>query len=87
LRQSIEYDQNLPASLLALAKLNYQRDQYLTARAFLQRYEANASHTEESLELAYRVERELGDEKAAIEYRSLLMQNFPNSPASKALDK
>lgn len=85
LRQSIEYDENLPASLLALAKLNNQRQQHLNARAFMQRYEAVASHTEESLELAYRVERELGDEGAAERYRRLLVQQFPNSQAARSL--
>lgn len=85
LRQSIEYDENLPASLLGLAQLNYRREQYLNARAFLQRYEAAASHTVESLELAYRVERELGDEEAAEQYRRQLVQQFPNSNAAKSL--
>ncbi len=85
LRQSIEYDENLPPSLLALAQLNYRREQHLNARAFLQRYEAAASHTEESLELAYRVERELGDEEAAEQYRRQLVRQFPDSNAAKSL--
>jgi type IV pilus assembly protein PilF len=85
LRQSIEYDENLPASLLALAKLNYQRGQYLTARAFLQRYEAVASHTEDSLYEGYRIEKALGDQNAADAYRQELIQNYPNSGATKSL--
>ena len=85
LRQSIEYDANLPEALLGLGNLNYQQAQYLRARAFLQRYEAVAPHTAESLELAYRIERELGDEQAAERYRRELIQSFPNSNAAKAV--
>lgn len=85
LRQSLEYDGDSPESLLAMSRLNYQKGQYLSARAFLQRYEAVASHTEESLEQAYRVEKELGDEELAERYRRLLMQQFPNSTAAKSL--
>jgi type IV pilus assembly protein PilF len=87
LRQSIEYDENLPASLLALGKLSYQRGQYLRARAFLQRYEAVASHTEESLDQAYKVEKELGDEQSAEKYRRQLLREFPNSGAAKAVNR
>jgi type IV pilus assembly protein PilF len=85
LRQSIEYDENLAASLLALSKINYQRGQYLNARAFLQRYEAAAENTEESVYQAYLIERELGDERAAGEYRRILIQQFPQSDAAQQL--
>lgn len=85
LRQSIEYDDDLPASLLALCQLNYQRGQYLRARAFLQRYESAAPHSEVSLEQAYQIEKALGDEEAARRYRSQLIKEFPNSAAAKSL--
>lgn len=85
LRQSIEYDEKLPESLLGLSKLNFQRGQYLNARAFLQRYEAVASPTEESLEQGYRVERAMRDEDAAALYRRKLIEQFPNSRAAKDL--
>lgn len=85
LRQSIEYDDNLAASLLALSRLNFQQGQSLSARAFLQRYETTADHTEGSLLVAYQIERELGDEQAATEYRRQLIQQFPNSEAAQSL--
>lgn len=85
LRQSLEYDDNLAASLLGLGKLKYQQGQFLSARAFMQRYEATATHTEESLLVAYRIERELGDDDAAAEYRRQLIQQFPNSDAAQSL--
>ena len=85
LRQSLEYDANLSASLLALSRLNFEQGQYLSARAFLQRYETTAAHTEESLLAAYQIERELGDEQAATEYRRQLIQEFPQSEAAQTL--
>lgn len=87
LRQSLEYDENLATSLLALSRLNYRQGKYLNARAFMQRYEAAATHTEESLLAAYRIENELGDEQAADEYRRQLIQQYPNSETAKSLVK
>lgn len=77
LRQSLEYDQNLPASLLALGKLHYQRGDYFRARAFLQRYEAVADQNGESLDLGYRIETELGDREAAQAYMDELARDYP----------
>ena len=85
LRQSLEYDGNLAASLLALSRLNFEQGEYLSARAFLQRYESTAEHTEGSLLVAYRIERELGDNRAATEYRRELIQQFPDSEAAQSL--
>ena len=85
LRQSIEYDENLSASLLALSQLNYQRGQYLRARAFLQRYEALAPDTEVSLEQGYNIEKAMGDQEAAQRYRRKLIEQFPSSRAAKSL--
>ncbi len=87
LRQSLEYDPNLSASLLALGRVSYQRGQYLNARAFLQRYESVSVHSEESLYQAYEIEKELGDEEAAGEYRRRLIQEFPQSTAAKQLTR
>ena len=68
-----------------MGKLNYQQGQFLNARAFMQRYEAAAADTEESLLAAYRIETELGDTRAASEYRRKLIQQFPDSDAAKTL--
>lgn len=87
LRQSLEYDPNLPASLLAMGRISYEREQFLNARAFLQRYEIASAHTEESLLQAYRIEKALGDEVAASDYRRQLIQEFPQSNAAKQLTR
>ena len=79
LRQSLKYNDKLGAALLPMADVSYQKGSYLRARAFLQRYEAVAPMTEESLALGYQIETRLGDSQAARRYRSELMEQYPDS--------
>jgi len=79
LRQSLDYDDKLGTALLPMAEVSYQRESYLRARAFLQRYEAVGPLTEDSLELGYRIESELGDQKSAERYRSELLEQYPGA--------
>jgi type IV pilus assembly protein PilF len=79
LRAALKIEPNFPDALVNMAKLNYEEKRYLTARAFLQRYEAVASHDAESLLLAYNIEMAAGDTKTANNYKRTLESNFPES--------
>lgn len=79
LRQSLEYDSQLPAALLPMARVSYQQGSFLRARAFLQRFEASGVMNEESLYLGYQIESELGDEESAELYRIELLERYPGS--------
>lgn len=79
LRQSLEHDQRMAESLLAMSEVSYRKGAYLRARAFLQRYEAIAPRTAESLRLGVSIETALGDEKSAERYRIMLRENFPGT--------
>jgi len=79
LRQSLERDDKLGASLLPMAEVSYQKGSYLQARGFLQRYEAVADKTAESLSLGVRIETKLGNEEAAKRYRTELSEQYPGS--------
>lgn len=79
LRQSLEYDNQLGAALLPMANISYLNGEFLKARAFLQRFEAQGVMNEESLVLGYQIEKELGDEKSANKYRLELEQRYPDS--------
>lgn len=79
LRQSLDYDNKLGASLLSMAEVSYRKGSFLTARAFLQRYEATGDMDEESLYLGYRIESRLGDEESAERYRIELLERFPGT--------
>jgi type IV pilus assembly protein PilF len=79
LRQSLEYDAEIAGALLAMASLNYRKAQYLSARAFLQRFEAVAVRSAQSLLLGYQIENAMGDSSAANRYRNKLLTEFPKS--------
>ena len=88
LRQSLEYNVDISASLLGLSNLNYRNGEYLNARAFLQRYESAEKQTAESLMLGYQIERALGDQKAAKDFSRRLLEQFPGSAeATQARDQ
>jgi type IV pilus assembly protein PilF len=80
LRESLKHDPRLPGALLPMAELSFLNGSYLRARAFLQRYEAVAAKTAESLLLGARIESQLGDEASAERYRNELRERFPDAP-------
>ena len=79
LRQSLEYDQKYAPALLPMAQISYRKEDFLRARAFLQRFEAVGEINAESLYLGYLIESKLGDGKSASQYRESLMDQFPGS--------
>jgi type IV pilus assembly protein PilF len=79
LRQSLEYNVEISEALLAMSSLNYRNGAYLSARAFLQRYESAEEQTAQSLMLGYQIERALGDQTAAELYQRQLLDRFPGS--------
>ena len=62
-----------------MAEVSYRQESYLRARAFLQRYEAVAPASEESLQLGIMIETALGDERSAEKYRTELKEKFPGA--------
>ncbi len=85
LRQSLEYDQKYSPALLPLAQISYRKQDFLKARAFLQRFESAGTINSESLYLGYLIESELGDGKSASRYRENLMDQFPGSAEAAKL--
>jgi len=83
LRQSLEYDDKLAASLLPMAEISYRKESYLRARAFLQRYEAVGPMNEESLLLGFQIETKLGDQESASRYRNELSERYPGSTQAR----
>ena len=79
LRQSLQRDPRMAAALLPMAQVSYRKGEFLKARAFLQRYEAVAEPTAESLALGVRIESRLGDEASADRYRRALRDRFPGT--------
>jgi len=78
-RRALEINPLLPTSLYQMAMLSFNAQQYLPARAFLQRYSAFASATPQTLWLAFRVERALDNASEAEHYALELRSRFPQS--------
>jgi type IV pilus assembly protein PilF len=70
-----------------MAKLTYAADDYLKAWAYVQRYLQVAEPTPETLWLAVRTERELGDSNAEASYALLLKSRFPDSLQAQQLER
>ncbi|HUO78577.1 MAG TPA: type IV pilus biogenesis/stability protein PilW [Steroidobacteraceae bacterium] len=84
-RKALAARSDYPDALLQLADLSYARGAGLAARGLLDRYFNVATATPESLWLALRVERSLGDLQAADRYRSQLQRDFPDSDQARQL--
>jgi len=79
LRDALKIEPDLPDALMNMARLSFEQKNYLTARAFIQRYEAVAKHAAETLLLAYKIEIYSDNKKAANTYKLMLETNFPES--------
>lgn len=80
LRQALKLNPNFAPALAAMVALSVRQGNYLSARAFLERYKAVAKPTAELLRLGHRIESQLGDEAAAKHYQEQLRRRFPNEP-------
>jgi type IV pilus assembly protein PilF len=84
-RAALKRKPDLPDALIQLAVILANKGDALHARAFLQRYEAIAQMSAESLELCMQVETKLGNETGAREYRARLIAQFPDSDQAQRL--
>lgn len=85
LRKALEIDDKFPTALFHLSRVSFEQGDFLSARAFLERYAAVAPVSAESLFLGVLIERKLGDQRAASEYARRLRAKFPESTQSRRL--
>jgi type IV pilus assembly protein PilF len=86
-RDALQINPRLPVSLYQMAVISFDRGDYLSARAYLQRYGAVAKHTPQSLWLGVRVEQMLEDKNAAASYALQLRSTYPDSQETQLLQK
>jgi type IV pilus assembly protein PilF len=79
LREALKRQPANPDGLLAMAKLTYINDSYMTSRAFMQRYESTTSHSANSLLLAFNIEMALKDREASDRYLYQLQTDHADS--------
>jgi type IV pilus assembly protein PilF len=87
LREALRLSPRHANALAQLAEVSFDRREYLRARAFLQRYEAVARATPQTLWLAARNERKLGDLQTARGYERRLRTEFPRAPETDEMLK
>lgn len=85
LRKAIAIDENLPVSLIQMSSINFQQQQFLPARAYIQRFEAVAEHSADSLWLAFQIEEKLGATDRMTLYAEQLRDKFPESEQVRKL--
>jgi len=85
LRTALAFDANFAEALLQMADVAYRRENYLQARAFLQRYVNVAEVSPSVLWLGRRVETALGDARAADDFGLRLRREFPESVEARRL--
>ncbi len=86
-RQALQYHPAYAPALLQMQKISYQKGNYMSARAFLQRYLGVASHTPDTLWVAWQTERALGNQEQAEKLRNQLLTRFPASKQAKQARK
>ena len=86
-RQALEVRADYGEALLQMCLLKYQTEDYLSSRAFLQRFMSTNKNTAGVLYLGSQIEAKLGDERAQRDYVDRLIREFPQSPeARKAME-
>ncbi len=76
-----------PASLLFLGQIRYRQGNLDDARKLVTRFNKLVDPTPESLWLALRVERKLGERVAETSYANQLRRRFPGSPEYQRLQR
>jgi len=84
-RRALERRTNYGEALLQMTLLKYQTEDYLGARAFMQRYRSVHLPNPGILYLCVLIETELGDVRERSECSNELLQSFPNSEESKRI--
>lgn len=78
LRRSLSLNSQNPTTLEQLAWVRYQQGEFLSARAFLERYLRVAEPSAEALWLGAQIEDAMGAEDAAARYREQLAAQYPD---------
>ncbi|MDT8310699.1 MAG: type IV pilus biogenesis/stability protein PilW [Methylophaga sp.] len=78
-RRALQIEPTLRKSLLQMAEISYQQQNYLQARGYIQRFHDAATWTARALLLGIKTENKLGDEDAIASYILILRSRFPDS--------
>jgi type IV pilus assembly protein PilF len=86
-QRALKLDPDESASLLKLGEIRYRQGKAEEARKLVARHNKLVSPSAESLWLALRIERRLGERVAERSYASQLRRRFPGSPEYQSLQR
>jgi type IV pilus assembly protein PilF len=78
-RKALQIEPRLAKSLIQMAHLSYEQQNFLQARAYIQRYQQVANWTPQALLLAIKTEKKLDDQDAVSSYTLIMRSRFPDS--------
>ena len=84
-RQALARKADYGEALLQLSYMKFRTEDYLAARAFLQRFLSTNIPSADVLLLGVRIEERLGDERARTDYSNRILREFPDSPEARAV--
>ena len=84
-RQALARKPNYGEALLQLSVLKFSTEDYLGARAFLQRYLSATVPSAGVLYLGVRIEEKLGDDRARTDYSNRILRDFPESAEARSI--
>lgn len=82
-RDALKERSTYPEALIQLAALKFKTEEYLQARAFLQRFLSGNKSSPGVLYLGVQIEEALGDNRAATDYSNQLLREYPESPEAR----
>jgi len=86
-QRALRLDADDPTSLLQLAQIRFRQGKVEEARRMVSRYNKLVSPNPESLWLAVRIERKLGERVTEQAYATQLRRRFPNSAEYQSLQR
>lgn len=84
-RKALKERSSYGEALVQMAALKFKTEDYLHARAFLQRYLSANKTSPGILYLGVQIEKALEDQRAATDYMNQLLREFPASPEARRL--
>ena len=84
-RGALKANSKFPPALYQMAKLNVMKKNYMSGRAYLQRYAELGKPSARILWLSIQIEKELGDKNAVSSMTMLLKNRYPDSDEVKEL--
>jgi len=80
---ALKINKEYSLALLEMAKIRYEKSNFMSARAFIERYFSSAGKTLDGLKLAIKIEHKLQDDPMVEQYQLELKRAYPFSDAAE----